>query len=1644
MRTLSPVYRWFFLIHSAVLLFAAASTAQVAIDRTCATCSRRQSDSLNLLVRNIRLNQVGYRPADPNKTALIADPSGTGFTVLDARTRAAVFSGTLKSIGSYTGGAMNIRGAYNSITDLYAFSRPARAENLYRADFSAFQAPGQYRIACGKDTSASFRIDPKVYNQILETSLKFFGSNRCGATHSWMHGACHLKDGDALGASFAGKLTGGWHDCGDHGKYSETVAYAAVTLSLTYALWPQKGEDFYGTSYDDTLPFGTDGIPDVLYEAKVGADYILNLYRASKANGLLEKGDMYHSVGMGPGMDHSYWDVPEKQDAQPVSKGGPARPVSAGIGSNVAGLYAASLALFAWGWEPFDPAYAKECLAAAADIYARIVTARRSTATAMPCCYPGAGQTKDDEGLAALALWFATKDARYKFDLLENPALGKNATAVFNQGEFPAGIMANSPFHHGGWTTDYENVHAFVLYGLAKLITESPGTAASYGLTPAVADSLRKDCIAALYNSIRIGSNGSGNPAPGIHADEPYHGVFTSVDWGFNRYNMGIVAELFMYWDLTGDRAYHDIGMDNLNYNLGMNPWDISFIMGTGEKNLQHPHNRAANPEGYNAGGLPYAYRSPKGALMGGCKPGATLIDDWELYTNTETCIDFSSQLLIPAQMLAMDLPEDKAGPKFRNVNAFPETESALVTWTTDELSRDTLYLLDAPGGKVLQVLPAADLSRDKRVDIKGLTPNTTYWFWLQGIDIRRNVSTDKNGGAFYTFTTQSSLPLAAITGVKVCNETHESALVTWWTRNGPYSSQVDYGKTKDLGSTRSPDDGGLPTLFHRVTLRDLEPATRYWFRVLSGAAKDDNGGNLYSLGTTQVLVDYTIRIKPTGKANKGQSAHFYVDVSNNENQAYQGLELRFYFSADAATAAALVAKGFDNQVFGVTGIPAALDIAYGAPKAVPGMDGIWYFPITLNSILPVAGRARFELQINSGSGGWGDFPFAGLKDAWSIRAHSRPADPVDFAGVDLSKGESGAYGGPEMIETVNGVKILSYVEDPYITAYYKGVHVFGHAPDGAADPLHVDRAVTLELTSPVASPEERLDLRRETGSVLLSGKASVSPDGRVDEVVVNGATLPESELKRDANGALTFSHQVVLAEGTNVFDIIAWDTVHCAVEARKLILNWKKGPALPPSQVARPTADPAGRAATDSIAVGLATETADAVIWYTLDGKAPSPGAAGSIRYLGPIVLKGPATVKAIAVRPEWLPSEIMTETYDIFAFPVVNIKSAGLADADADGFADGLVLMLDTLEARPLPAFAAEQMGACSMTSGFATTAAGAGAPRISGDTLRMPLRPNAIPVLAGKDTLAIPRPATDSTGMLRPGAYPLRDLVAPVLRRAVLRRGIRGAPDSLQIILSEPIRTAGLGRFAFPALRQADGSFYGITVEGVRKVDAVGVRDGETAYLFTVVSTPAAATGLATVPKAGDSLWLDPEAAVSDTLGNAQLNRANVRVPLRIHSPLAYTVEGVSPGGIANLPSIPQGPRWTVYAGPGAMGTIGQAPADLPLVPALPDRGRSGGLMVESTHPFKVHLGVYDNLGHFVTRVRLDIAPKDFATLEPGTTAGSRRLLLLWNGTADNGNTAATGAYVHAWKLTFFPTDGDPQSTEGKRIFGLLRSP
>ena len=744
----------------------------------------------------------------------------------------------------------------------------------------------------------------------------------------------------------------------------------------------------------------------------------------------------------------------------------------------------------------------------------------------------------DDPAMAAVALWFATKKKEYGYDLLENPQLGSAPNAVYNQGVFPLGLFGREPFHHGGWMTDYQQVNALAMYAFAKLIVPNNAKAAEYGIEPVVRDSLMQDAVENLRASVEIGSNGSERitTASGgiINADFPYYGVFTSADWGFNRYNMGLVIELFMMWDLTGDKEYLQVGLDNFYYNLGMNPWDISFFMAAGDKNLQHPHNRAANPDGYNAGGFPYEYTSPKGALMGGCHPEDLLKDDWNDYTVTETCIDFSSQIVLPAQMLAKDLPPDNEGPKFTNVQGIPVSEStALISWETDELAQVTVYLADAPFGNMLDTLHTTGLSMAEALLAENLELGKTYYFYLEGMDIRKNRSSDDNHGEWYSFT--MVLDPAQISGVRICQVDDRSAKVYWWTANGAYPGILNYGSNAANLNLSAVGDQGRPVMFHEVLLKDLEPATTYYFDVVSGSTTDNNGGAHYQFTTTALpqFVDYTITLKPINKSNGG--AHFYMEIMNNEDRPYTGLEIRFYYSTKSVAASNVEIKGFDNQIFDVGGMTSMVNPTFGAPVQVQGTNQ-WYIPITIPAELPVSGRARLELVFYTN--GWDHLPWAEITESWSIIPHTDPGEPQYFPGIDLAKGL--IYAEPEHVESVNGVPEVTYVRDPYVSAHFNGNHIYGYPPDYADGKMPVIiRDMYMTFSSPFVSPQ--INLVTEEYEAAFTGTSWVKPTGNLDLVELNGQPI-NVEYPTQRKDSLTFNRDVSpLNYGNNRYEFVTW-----------------------------------------------------------------------------------------------------------------------------------------------------------------------------------------------------------------------------------------------------------------------------------------------------------------------------------------------------------------------------------------------------------------------------------------------------------------------------------------------------------------------
>ena len=1123
------------------------------IDRTDKVHERRYLDSLNVYNRRpIRINQSGFRPQD-YKYAYVADPTEMTFKVIDANTGKEVSGGGNLTLirKNVVKPNMWINGAFNSLASVYEFgsqdSTGTQKEDLYRADFTTLNTQGEYYIVVGNDTSATFHVHPSIYNAILENSLQFFGIQRCGNTKSHFHAPCHLKDGSKIHHD----LTGGWHDCGDHFKVSETLGYAAYVLSMVYLTYQNKAEDRYGNSYADTV--FTDGIPDVLYEAHIGTDYILKLYEASKADGLLDRGDMYHSVGVDE-KDHQFWDVPEKQDAQDESKGGPDRVVLTGIGSNTSGMFVAALANVAVGYRPFDPAYSDSLLTAAKEIYAKVmmptfenyaVAGEGGRNTSFPGFYTGGGPLYDDGAAAALALWYATGDTTYRYDLYKNPKLNDNSTNYqFNLEFFKGGFLGHtSGFTPGGWASDYQNIHSYVLFGFKKLILDNEAYAYDvYGLTPQERDSLDLRVMATFNKVINDATNDgdsvvvhnqhtTGDPHASdtyLHVIPPYNLLWVSFDWGVIRYNLGTAVAVFLMYELTKDERYLKVALDNMYYALGANPWDISLLMGAGDKNPQHPHNRSANPDGYNAGGMPYKYRCPKGALMGGREPTKPLIEDWSKFTSTETCIDFSAQFLFPAQSLAETLPIDAEGPLYSNIAGTPITETeAIVSWDANEVALTTVFYGTTPDRSTAKSVQQDKASKGGAITLTDLIPGQTYYFFLEGMDTKRNMSTDDNHGQWYTFT--MTLEAIAVSGVTICQVDNRSAKIYWWSSSRA-NGIVNYGTSSTYGQTQVAEGGAV--LFHEATLNNLTPGTTYHFTVSSGTATSED--YTFTTEAYAAYADLDIIVKPssyqTPCSNWESCQQFIVSITNNDTIPFEDFEMRFYLKTDN-----LGPVTYITQKYGGGGlVNGSATISYD--PAQPDGHGGFYLPIKVNGLLEVSGRLVFQLKLTSTT-------FRDIEGSWSLRPHTDATDPEMFEGIDLTQGPAFTGNESEFLEkNTSGTKVVAFTRDPYIAVYYHGKHIYGYGPDDIdGDGPQVRRNVTLDFISPFVSPYYSVE--KEVNQTMYAGSSQVTPSGTLDDFEMNGTSVfaytqyPNSS-HRDA---FTFGLDTTLAYGNNYMEWVSW-----------------------------------------------------------------------------------------------------------------------------------------------------------------------------------------------------------------------------------------------------------------------------------------------------------------------------------------------------------------------------------------------------------------------------------------------------------------------------------------------------------------------
>lgn len=239
------------------------------------------------------VNQVGYDAGAPKRFTACANfvPESAAFELVDD-TGALVFSGPLEHEG-------RVRGAFGNVWGY----------EYFRGDFSAFDAPGAYRLRVYADgvlhESWPFAIGHDLlWDRTAAPAYAFFYYQRCGMAVPGFHEACHLDDAVGPDGTQQFDLAGGWHDAGDYNKYHN----APYVFGLATAYLEQQAR------FDAEPPAG--GLPGFRDEILWGADHVRRMFAPDgSARGHLTSG-------------YGFWGPPELEtdnlpgtgDERPVTR----------------------------------------------------------------------------------------------------------------------------------------------------------------------------------------------------------------------------------------------------------------------------------------------------------------------------------------------------------------------------------------------------------------------------------------------------------------------------------------------------------------------------------------------------------------------------------------------------------------------------------------------------------------------------------------------------------------------------------------------------------------------------------------------------------------------------------------------------------------------------------------------------------------------------------------------------------------------------------------------------------------------------------------------------------------------------------------------------------------------------------------------------------------------------------------------------------------------------------------------------------------------------------------------------------------------------------------------------------------------------
>ena len=586
----------------------------------------------------VRLNQLGVA-ADGPRVAIVADPSPAPlpWRLVDGSGRA------------HTSGRTIVFGP-----DRWS------GEHVHRIDFGgAALAAGRYRLVVGGSSSREFPVAANIYERLPQDALAYFYHNRAGTPiearfvgDRWARPAGHINERATCvtgkdpngnvwpGCGYTLDVTGGWYDAGDHGKYLVNGGISLWTLLNLHERNRIAGSPAFADG-SARIPEAGNGVPDLLDEARWELEFLLRMQAPPGSIQMLPVGIRRGAKAMPfsqvdtSGMAHhkvagEYWTaLPMRPHQDPAKR--ILFPPSTGATLNLAAVAAQCARM----WREIDPAFASRCL----------VAAERAWAAAMrnPDVYPvadftGSGGYGDDD-FSDEFYWAAA-------ELLATTGSAPYRRAVETSPHF------RSPIAEGAGWNDVAPLATITLALLPATVSEADRAR--------LRATIRSAADAFLSERDQVGYAIPYSPKGGWQ-------------WGSTSNLLNRAMLIALAHDFTGAARYRDAVVDSMDFILGRNPLDVSFVSGFGARAMRNPHHRfwahsvdpslPPPPPGAISGGPNSTNMSDDVAktLKGKCAPQKCWADDIRAFSLNEVAINWNAPLVWVSDWLAHSGKADAA-----------------------------------------------------------------------------------------------------------------------------------------------------------------------------------------------------------------------------------------------------------------------------------------------------------------------------------------------------------------------------------------------------------------------------------------------------------------------------------------------------------------------------------------------------------------------------------------------------------------------------------------------------------------------------------------------------------------------------------------------------------------------------------------------------------------------------------------------------------------------------------------------------------------------------------------------------------------------------------------------------------------------